>query len=94
MTIRNNNSFPGKHGKRKMTVEEFKEWVDKDNDGRISKAELREALRSVGGWFTKWMSDHGVKSADVNHNGFIDDNEISYLVSFADKHMGVKIQVH
>ncbi|KAF5192062.1 hypothetical protein FRX31_018351 [Thalictrum thalictroides] len=77
-----------------MTVEEFKEWVDKDKDGRISKEELREALRSVGGWFTTWMSDRGVKTADVNSNGFIDDNEIGNLVSFAKKHLGVKIQIY
>ncbi|OVA15803.1 EF-hand domain [Macleaya cordata] len=83
-------------GKREMTMEEFKLWLkefDDDGDGRISKEELREAIRSVGGggWFTTWKSGRGIRSADDNRDGFISDNEINNLVDFAKKQLGVKI---
>ncbi|PIA46328.1 hypothetical protein AQUCO_01500091v1 [Aquilegia coerulea] len=92
-----NSCYPrsiSSHGKRQMTIEEFKQWLkqfDYDGDGRISKEELREALRSVGGWFTTWKSGRGIKSADTNGNGYIDDTEINNLISFAEKRFGVKI---
>ncbi|KAF5192063.1 hypothetical protein FRX31_018352 [Thalictrum thalictroides] len=92
-----NSCYPrsvSSHGKRQMTIEEFKKWLkqfDNDGDGLISKEELREALRSVGGWFTTWNSGRAIKSADANSNGYIDDTEIKHLISFAEKHFGVKI---
>ncbi|KAI3991994.1 hypothetical protein MKX01_014885 [Papaver californicum] len=79
-----------------MTMEEFKLWLkgfDKDGDGRISKQELREALRlhGSGGWFTTWKSGRGVRSADANRDGFINENEMSNLVGFATKELGIEI---
>ncbi|EEF52425.1 conserved hypothetical protein [Ricinus communis] len=82
------------HRKPEMTVEELKRWLrsfDTDRDGRISKEELAEAIRENGGWFARWKGKRGVKSADSNGNGFVDANEISNLVEFAKKHLGVKI---
>ncbi|KAK9270052.1 hypothetical protein L1049_025625 [Liquidambar formosana] len=81
-------------GKREMSMEEFKGWLkkfDADKDGKISKDELREAIRATGGWFSKWKSRRGVRTADANHNGFIDDNEINNLEEFAQKQLGVRI---
>ncbi|KAG1330722.1 calmodulin-like [Cocos nucifera] len=89
MAIKNTRSVDGE-----MTVEDFKEWLknfDKDEDGRISRAELREAIRSKGGRFTTWKSSRGIRQADSNHNGFIDDAEIDNLVAFAQKNLGIKI---
>ncbi|KAI3915954.1 hypothetical protein MKW98_004395 [Papaver atlanticum] len=77
-----------------MTLEEFKEWLkkfDSDCDGRISKQELKEVLRRTGGRFTTWKSGRGVRSADANHDGFINENEMSNLVKFASKELGIKI---
>ncbi|KAF6139082.1 hypothetical protein GIB67_010808 [Kingdonia uniflora] len=80
-----------------MTVDEFKQWLkqfDRNGDGRISRDELREAIRSKGRWFTTWNSRQGVKSADANHNGFIDDNEIGNLLAFAEKKLGLTVVVY
>ncbi|KAJ4966962.1 hypothetical protein NE237_018811 [Protea cynaroides] len=97
MTIRQGyvkHAIQTTNGKREMTMEEFKKWLkrfDADGDGRISKVELQQALRTVGGWFNQWNGGHGIRSADANGNGFIDDNEIQNLASFAEKHLGVKL---
>jgi len=77
-----------------MTVEEFKEWLkkfDTDGDGRISKDELRKAIRSRGERFSGWKSGHGIRKADANRNGAIDDVEIANLVTFAQKTLGMKV---
>ncbi|KAL6318293.1 hypothetical protein AAG906_039385 [Vitis piasezkii] len=82
------------NGEREMTMQEFKKWLkkyDADKDGRISKDELRDAIRATGGWFTRWKSRKGVRSADVNGDGFIDVHEIENLVEFAKTHLRVKI---
>ncbi|XVF39957.1 hypothetical protein PTKIN_Ptkin01aG0074600 [Pterospermum kingtungense] len=81
-------------GKRVMTMEEFKQWLkkfDADKDGRISKEELRNATYETGGRFGRWKSRRGIRSADADGSGFIDENEISNLVEFADKYLGVRI---
>jgi calmodulin len=75
-------------------VEEFKEWLkqfDVDDDGRISKGELREAIRRRGGWFTTLKADRAIRRADSDHSGFIDDAEIENLVAFAQKDLGMNI---
>lgn len=75
-------------------MEEFKNWLmrfDADGDGRISKDELRKAIRSTGLRFSWWKSTRGLQHADSNDNGFIDDEEIENLVSFAQRKLGLKI---
>lgn len=78
-----------------MTVEQFKHWLktvfDSDGDGKISKKELRHAVRLTKGFFAGWKSGKDFNSADVNHNGFIDENEFNNLAHFADKYFNVKI---
>ncbi|KAE8659103.1 BRI1 kinase inhibitor 1 [Hibiscus syriacus] len=79
-------------GKRVMTVEEFTRWLkrfDEDNDGRISKDELADAIRVSGGWFANRKSKQGIQSVDANGNGFIDDSEIKNLLQFAEQHLNV-----
>nr|KYP64517.1 Calmodulin [Cajanus cajan] len=82
-------------GKRVMTVEQFKRWLktafDTNGDGRISRAELRHAVRLTGGLFASWTSGQAFKSADANHDGFIDENEFRNLAQLADKHFNVRI---
>ncbi|WOL03811.1 calmodulin-like protein [Canna indica] len=77
-----------------MSAEEFKEWLKKfdvDKDGRISKAELREAIRSRGRRFAALRSSRRFRQADTDQNGFIDDAEISNLVKFAKNNFGISI---
>lgn len=82
-------------GKRVMTVEQFKRWLksafDTNGDGRISKAELRHVVRLSGGLFASWNSASDFNSADINHDGFIDENEFKNLAHFVEKHFSVKI---
>ncbi|AES73284.1 putative EF-hand domain pair protein [Medicago truncatula] len=95
MAFMEHKGFNGHHGKRVMTVEQFKLWLktafDTNGDGRMSKEELRHAVRLARGLFASWSCDTDFKFADANHNGFIDENEVRNLVHFADKHFNVKI---
>ncbi|KAL3514503.1 hypothetical protein ACH5RR_027220 [Cinchona calisaya] len=77
-----------------MNHEEFKKWLkefDEDKDGRISRRELQEAIRAMGGRFTRWKSMIGMKLADKDPVGFIDGHEIYNLKNFAPKHLGIMI---
>ncbi|CAM0906780.1 unnamed protein product [Alopecurus aequalis] len=79
---------------RGMSVEEFKEWLkqfDVDGDGKISRGELREAIRRRGGWFTTLKAGRAVRRADRDNSGYVDDAEIENLVAFAQKDLGMKI---
>ncbi|KAH7845809.1 hypothetical protein Vadar_006332 [Vaccinium darrowii] len=88
------DGVPVDHGKRVMTMAEFKEWImqfDKDKDGQISRDELREAIRATGAWFSSRKTKHGVKAADMNKNGAIDDSEMTALAGFAQKELRIQI---
>ncbi|KAG6498113.1 hypothetical protein ZIOFF_046022 [Zingiber officinale] len=77
-----------------MTVDEFKEWLkrfDADKDGRISRQELRRAIRSIDRRFTGWKAGRGIRFADTDGDGFIEDDEIDKLVEFARNSLGLKI---
>ncbi|KAJ6400072.1 hypothetical protein OIU84_015681 [Salix udensis] len=78
-----------------MTMKAFKEWVlrnlDADQDGKISKHELAEAVRRRGEWFAGLKARKGIRSADSNRNGVVDDIEITNLAEFAQKHLGIII---
>uniref|UniRef100_J3LPI0 EF-hand domain-containing protein n=1 Tax=Oryza brachyantha TaxID=4533 RepID=J3LPI0_ORYBR len=72
---------------------EFKKWLmkfDINNDGRISGAELREAIKGFGcsAW---WKSIVALHQADKDRNGYIDELEIENLVTFAQKVLGIKV---
>ncbi|XP_025882674.1 polcalcin Phl p 7 isoform X1 [Oryza sativa Japonica Group] len=79
---------------REMTVDDFKNWLkqfDTDNDGRISRGELREAIRRRGGWFSGLKAGRAVRHADRDNSGFVDESEIENLVAFAQKTLGMKV---
>ncbi|KAK2398550.1 polcalcin Phl p [Trifolium repens] len=83
-------------GKRVMTLQQFKQWLktsfDTNSDGRISKGELREALRITGGLFASWKSNKVLKSVDSNHDGFIDDKEFVNLArNFPGSTFGIEL---
>ncbi|RCV14004.1 hypothetical protein SETIT_2G392400v2 [Setaria italica] len=86
--------FPGKEHRTAITVPEFKRWLkqfDTDRDGRISRKELREAIRRRGAWFSGLRALFAIRSADRNHNGFVDDSEIEGLIQFAERELGFRI---
>ncbi|OWM70881.1 hypothetical protein CDL15_Pgr014554 [Punica granatum] len=82
-------------GCRVMSLEEFKQWLkkfDSDRDGRISSEELSRAIRTAGHhFFSRRRGKEAVFSADANHDGFIEEDEIEELVDFAQKNLGIKI---
>ncbi|KAK5775259.1 hypothetical protein PVK06_043132 [Gossypium arboreum] len=67
-----------------MTVDEFKAWLrrfDADHDGRINQEELKEALHSLRVKFGWWKARQGMKEADCNHDGQIENaKEIEKLI--------------
>ena len=95
MPIKNSSPrYVSTDGKLQMNPEEFRKWLkkfDTDKDGRISLDELRQAVRETGGWFTKWKCKDGIRAADLDGTGFIEENEIDNLKDFALKHLGIRI---
>ncbi|KAK4426365.1 hypothetical protein Salat_1405100 [Sesamum alatum] len=78
-------------GKVQMTADDFKKWLmgfDDNKDGRISRSELKEAIRSRGKWFSGRKSGHGMNVADANGDGYIDEHEINSLLDFAQRNLG------
>ncbi|RZC54875.1 hypothetical protein C5167_013730 [Papaver somniferum] len=82
---------------REMSVEEFKAWLrrfDRDHDGRTSREELKAALQSLHAWNAWWKARKGMKEADTNGNGHIDNkakDEMDKLVKYAQQHLHMKI---
>ncbi|EER97535.2 hypothetical protein BDA96_02G395400 [Sorghum bicolor] len=86
--------FPGKEHRTSVTAAEFKKWLkqfDADGDGRISRRELREAIRRRGAWFASVKAWCAVRRADRDRNGFVDDCEMESLVEFAENELGFLI---
>ncbi|VFQ86878.1 unnamed protein product [Cuscuta campestris] len=82
------------NGKMDMTLEEFKKWVksfDEDEDGRIDRSELQEAIQAAGVRFSWLRGRQGMKAADQNGDGFIDADELAKLADFAQNHLNVRI---
>ncbi|CAB4287438.1 unnamed protein product [Prunus armeniaca] len=80
---------------KEMTVDEFKAWLrlfDSDHNGKISREELKEALHSLKVWFGWWRARQGMKQADCNKSGQIDNpKEFEKLVTYAQQRLGMKI---
>lgn len=94
-SIQPRKAYYSADGKLEMNLDEFKKWLkkfDANKDGKISREEFREAVRSTGSRFSRLKGWWGMKSADTNMSGFIDENEFNNLVEFAQKHLRVKIE--
>lgn len=94
MAFKIGNRVRNSHGKVEISLEELKKWLkkfDRDGDGRISVKELQEAIHATGGWLCYWKAKRIVKAVDANSNGYIDDDEISKLVVFAQKQFGFRV---
>ncbi|AQK83203.1 hypothetical protein Zm00014a_033347 [Zea mays] len=79
-----------------LTAEEFRAWLaqfDADSDGRISREELRHALRSLNVRFAWWKARGGVRAADADRDGGVQlgEDEVARLFAFAQSHLRVKI---
>lgn len=80
-----------------MTVDEFKEWLrrfDVDRDGRISRDELRRAMRAIRARFTGWRSRQGISYADADGDGYIDDSEIDGLIEYWGRRLGLGVAAY
>ncbi|XP_055826680.1 polcalcin Syr v 3-like [Solanum dulcamara] len=96
MALKNNSRRNiSSDGKLELSLQEFKKWLkrfDLNKDGKISKEELREAvMKNGGGWFSKIKGSYGMRIADSNGDGFIDEKEFKNLVEFAQRNLGVRI---
>ncbi|KAL8513951.1 hypothetical protein ACS0TY_013170 [Phlomoides rotata] len=84
-----------KEEKVEMSVDEFKKWLKKfdgeQRDRRVSRKAIQEAIRATGGMFSKMKANRILQAIDVDSDGFIDDNEISKLVVFAQKQFNLRI---
>ncbi|CAH1422110.1 unnamed protein product [Lactuca virosa] len=52
-----------------------------------AKTELQQLVKATGGWFSGWKGKAGIKAADRNGNGFVDECEIENLIQFAHKEL-------
>lgn len=78
-----------------VSMDEFKKWLKKfdehRDEERISRKAIREAIRATGGRFSTIKANRILQAIGVNSDGFIDDNQISKLVVFAQKQFNLKV---
>ncbi|CAN4114516.1 unnamed protein product [Withania somnifera] len=67
----------------------FKKY-DKNGDGKISKQELKLAFKEMGLSFSRWRAGKAIRHADINEDGYINQEEMSELVKYASR-WGIKI---
>ncbi|KAJ0977593.1 hypothetical protein J5N97_013067 [Dioscorea zingiberensis] len=94
MALFNNSQGDANHA-RKMTKQEFMQWlkdVDLNGDGGISRKELRCALKAMNqkfAWFKAWRA---MRHADLNKNGVIKGgNEEEALFAYARERLGIVV---
>ncbi|KAL7262113.1 hypothetical protein ACSBR1_000488 [Camellia fascicularis] len=56
---------------------------DQNGDGRLSRKELKKAFEELGAWIPDWRAWRGLSNADANGDGFISEEEMNSLVSYA-----------
>ncbi|KAF5955634.1 hypothetical protein HYC85_008490 [Camellia sinensis] len=56
---------------------------DKNGDGRLCKEELKNAFRGLHYWIPGFRARQGLHAADVNHDGFVSEDEMGILVKNA-----------
>lgn len=77
----------------KYTEEQLKGmfWrFDKNQDGHLSKQELKAAFKNLGAIFPGFRADRGLRHADHNGDGYISEDEVDELVKYAIK-QGYKV---
>ncbi|KAK4713485.1 hypothetical protein R3W88_019392 [Solanum pinnatisectum] len=71
-----------------ISEEQLKEILkkyDKNGDGKISKQELKLAFKEMGLNFCRWRAGKAIRHADINKDGYINEEEMSELVKYASK---------
>ncbi|OIT04145.1 hypothetical protein A4A49_00312 [Nicotiana attenuata] len=71
-----------------LTEEQVKGMLkkyDKNRDGKLSKEELRLAFKEMGLHFCGWKAGKALRFADINGDGFINEDEMSEFVKYASK---------
>ncbi|KAK6938704.1 EF-hand domain [Dillenia turbinata] len=72
-------------------LRELLKRYDANGDGRISKQELKRAFKDLGLWFSDWRAQRALHHADLDGDGFISDDELNILVSYASGKWGFTI---
>lgn len=71
---------------------DFLERADENKDGRISRDELRNALKAAGLRFTTVKAWLAMRKCDHNRNGVIEgDKEMASLLSYANQKWNVLV---
>lgn len=82
-----------KDGKAKMNVKDFREFVqrfDENEDGKISRKELQQALNALGIPQSGLEAWYAILRTDKNSSGFIEgDLEWKELLKHADKYWAI-----
>ncbi|KAK3231391.1 hypothetical protein Dsin_003272 [Dipteronia sinensis] len=58
---------------------------DTNRDGRLSRKELKEAFNCLGSSIPGWRAHRALNRADDNGDGYISEEEVDELVSYAFK---------
>ncbi|KAL3497456.1 hypothetical protein ACH5RR_040188 [Cinchona calisaya] len=56
---------------------------DKNGDRRLDRAELKEAFKQLGAMIPSWRAARALHHADLNGDGYIDEEEMTGLVNYA-----------
>ncbi|KAB1220359.1 putative calcium-binding protein CML15 [Morella rubra] len=59
---------------------------DVNGNGRLCRAELKEAFKSLGSRCPDWRAGRGLRHADANGDGSIDEGEMKALLKYASEH--------
>ncbi|TMW80523.1 hypothetical protein EJD97_018788 [Solanum chilense] len=69
----------------KDQVEGILKRYDTNEDGKLSKKELKAAFKKMGLRFCGWKVGRAFNHADIDKDGYINKEEMSELVKYASK---------
>ncbi|CAK9166634.1 unnamed protein product, partial [Ilex paraguariensis] len=64
-------------------LRKFFEKYDKNGDRKLSKEKLNEAFNYPGAYIPRWKAWRDLQVADTNGDGFIAQDEMNKLVTYA-----------